>query len=243
MTTPPADPDRFLDLVEDFYNGGFRSERSRQAAVPAASADSAGAAHDSAAVASPGANASAEAALNELSMRIRACRLCQLHKTRNKVVPGDGSPSPRLLLVGEGPGAMEDRSGQPFVGRAGQYLERWLAAINLDRHKDCYITNIVKCRPPNNRDPQPEESDACFPYLEQQLALLRPRVICTLGRVSTQILTRRREGIGALRGGTYACKGIPLVPTYHPSAVLRNTDLRKAVWEDLQRVRTLLEND
>jgi uracil-DNA glycosylase family 4 len=219
MTTPSAETGCFLDLVEDFYAGGFRRPRS----VPAV-------------------NAPPEA-LEKLGQRIRGCRLCALHKFRSSVVPGEGSAAPRLLLVGEGPGAQEDRTGRPFVGKAGQYLDKWLEAIGLERQNDCYITNIVKCRPPNNRDPQPEESDACLPYLKEQLALMRPRVICTLGRVSSQILTGHSEGIGALRGRSYLYNGIPLVPTYHPSAVLRNTDLRKAVWEDLKLVQSLLQND
>jgi uracil-DNA glycosylase family 4 len=237
MTTPtcPADPGRFLELVEDFYDGGFRSSR------PAAAGGA------------PRAGGDAQAALEELAQCIRGCRRCPLHAARKRVVPGEGSSSPQLLLVGEGPGGEEDRTGRPFVGRAGQYLDKWLEAIGLDRQGDCFITNIVKCRPPGNRDPQPEESGACLPYLERQLALLRPRAICTLGRVSTRILTGRSEGIGALRGRTYLYKGIPLVPTYHPSAVLRSNDqrrtdpdrpdLRRAVWEDLRRVRSVLQND
>lgn len=251
MTTPPAEPDSFLDLVEDFYSGGFRNDRVLQGEVPSRAgtredADPSRAAAAGETRTAPGEENGPPAALEALEAldrRIRGCRLCALHESRKSVVPGEGSPSPRLLLVGEGPGAEEDRSGRPFVGPAGRYLDKWLAAIGLDRQRDCYITNIVKCRPPGNRDPQPEEMDACLPYLEQQLALLRPGVICTLGRVSTRILTGRSEGIGALRGRTYLYRDIPLVPTYHPSAVLRNTDLRKAVWEDLRRVLSILRND
>jgi uracil-DNA glycosylase family 4 len=240
MTNPPVEPDSFLDLVEDFYDGGFRSPRSSRAAR---AGDDSRNGDDSRAGAAPGAADGPRAALDNLGRRIRACRLCALHENRKRGVPGEGATAPRLLLVGEGPGAEEDRTGRPFVGRAGQYLDKWLGAIGLDRQGDCYITNIVKCRPPGNRDPQPEESDACLPYLERQLALLKPRAICTLGRVSTRILTGRSEGIGALRGRTYLYDNIPLVPTYHPSAVLRNPELRKAVWEDLQRVRAILQDE
>jgi uracil-DNA glycosylase family 4 len=143
--------------------------------------------------------------------------------------------------VGEGPGFEEDRSGRPFVGPAGQYLDTWLAAIGLDRRRNAYIANIVKCRPPGNRDPLPEESAACLPYLQRQVALLRPRAILTVGRIATQVLTGRSEGIGQLRGSLHSYQGIPLVGTYHPSAVLRDKErLRAPVWEDLKRLRSLL---
>jgi DNA polymerase len=145
------------------------------------------------------------------------------------------------MVVGEGPGAEEDRRGKPFVGRAGQYLDRWLAAVGLDRTSNCFIGNIVKCRPPGNRDPLPEESAACMPYLKEQIDILKPKAILTLGRIATQILCGRSEGIGKLRGEELDYLGIPVVPTYHPSAVLRNTDLRPAVWEDLKRLRALPE--
>jgi DNA polymerase len=125
------------------------------------------------------------------------------------------------------------------VGRAGQYLDRWLTAIGLDRKSNCFIGNIVKCRPPGNRDPLPEESTACLPYLECQITILRPKAILTVGRIATQILCDRTEGIGQLRGKELEYRGIPLVATYHPSAVLRNTQLRAAVWADLKRLKAL----
>ena len=150
---------------------------------------------------------------------------------------------PRVMVIGEGPGADEDRSGRPFVGRAGQYLDRWLAAIDLDRKSNCYIGNIVKCRPPGNRDPLPGEAAACLPYLKRQIEILDPKCILTLGRIATQILCGRSEGIGKLRGQELDHAGIPVVATFHPSAVLRNTDLRAAVWEDLKRLRALLDKN
>lgn len=146
------------------------------------------------------------------------------------------------MIIGEGPGADEDRTGRPFVGPAGQYLDKWLSAIGLDRNTNCFIGNIVKCRPPGNRDPEPAESLACRSYLDRQIALLKPKAILTVGRISSQLLIGSSEGIGRLRGNTYAYRGIPLIPTYHPSGVLRNPDYRGAVWEDLRRLQALLDS-
>lgn len=177
--------------------------------------------------------------LEQIASQVAACTRCGLHRGRRHTVSGEGAWQPLVMVIGEGPGADEDRSGKPFVGRAGQYLDRWLTAIGLDRKTNCFIGNIVKCRPPGNRDPLPEESAACLPYLERQIEVLRPRAILSLGRIATQILCNRTEGIGQLRGQELACHGIPLVATFHPSAVLRNTDLRAAVWTDLKRLRAL----
>ena len=152
-----------------------------------------------------------------------------------------GVESPDVLVVGEGPGADEDAQGLPFVGKAGQYLDKWLDAIQLSRHTNCFIGNMVKCRPPMNRDPQPDEIAACLPYLERQIALLKPRFILTVGRISSAVLTGQEAGIGRLRGRTYSFHGIPLIPTYHPSAVLRDPSLRRPVWDDLRRLKAELE--
>jgi DNA polymerase len=148
--------------------------------------------------------------------------------------------NPRVLVVGEGPGAEEDATGRPFVGKAGQYLDRWLKAIDLDRKVNCFIANIVKCRPPGNRDPLPEESAACLPYLREQIAILQPKAILAVGRIAAQVLTGRAAGIGELRSRQYTFGDIPLVVTYHPSAVLRDRSLRAPVWEDLKRLNALL---
>jgi len=185
---------------------------------------------------------SAQQEMEHIADQVRACTRCALHKQRRKAVPGAGAISPLVMIIGEGPGYDEDRTGVPFVGRAGKYLDRWLAAIDLDRNRDCFIGNIVKCRPPGNRDPLPEESSACLPYLERQIVLLNPKAILTLGRISTQILSERTEGIGRLRGLSIEYRGIPLIATYHPSAVLRNNTLREPVWEDLKRLKALLED-
>lgn len=174
--------------------------------------------------------------LNSISDRVAVCTLCKLHTGRTKAVPGEGVLDPLVMCVGEGPGMEEDRTGRPFVGKAGHYLDKWLQAVELDRRTNCYIANIVKCRPPQNRDPQPDEISACLPYLERQVALIRPRTILALGRVAAQALLGTSDGVGGLRGRSYRFHTIPLVVTYHPSGVLRNQDLRRAVWEDLKRL-------
>ncbi len=181
--------------------------------------------------------------LDKIAEEISVCTKCKLCETRIKTVPGFGSDNPSLLIIGEGPGADEDRSGLPFVGRAGQYMDKWMDAIGLVREKDLFLANIVKCRPPGNRDPLPEEVSACLPYLERQIELLNPGLILSVGRISSQILTGSSEGIGRLRGNTYNYRGTSLIPTYHPSGVLRNPDeYRKPVWDDLKRVKDFLND-
>jgi len=181
--------------------------------------------------------------LQHIAREIASCTKCALAKTRQNTVPGTGVEDPLVLVIGEGPGAEEDVQGLPFVGAAGQLLDKMLAAIGLDRRRNCYIANIVKCRPPGNRDPLPEETEACLPFLARQIACIRPRAILTVGRMSSQLLIGQNSGIGELRGTVYAYRGIPLVPTYHPSAVLRNPDLKRPVWEDLKRLKALLGNE
>jgi DNA polymerase len=178
-------------------------------------------------------------ALEQVAERVRSCMLCPLHEGRTNGVPGMGALDPLTMVIGEGPGADEDSQGLPFVGRAGQYLDKWLNAIALSRRSNAYIANIVKCRPPNNRDPQTHEADACSPYLETQIALVRPRTILAVGRISSAILTGKQAGIGKLRGRQYSYRGIPMIVTYHPSAVLRNEELKRPVWEDLKQLRAL----
>jgi len=184
-----------------------------------------------------------ERRLAMLEERVHACTRCQLHNGRMNAVPGTGVLDPLVLVVGEGPGADEDRRGLPFVGRAGQFLDKWLDAIGLSRTTNAYISNIVKCRPPDNRDPLPHESEACLPYLRDQIALIRPQTILTVGRIASGVMIGSDTGIGKLRGRTYYYDGIPLVPTYHPSGVLRNPDLKRPVWEDLKRLRALIPED
>jgi DNA polymerase len=144
------------------------------------------------------------------------------------------------MFVGEGPGEEEDRTGRPFVGAAGQYLDKWIPSIGLKR-AECFIANTVKCRPPRNREPRLEEIAACLPYLMKQIRIVQPRTICCLGRIAAQTLLQTTSSLGALRGKVHSWQGIPLVVTYHPSAVLRDTDLRKPAWDDLKLLKALLE--
>ncbi|MEE8440420.1 MAG: uracil-DNA glycosylase [Spirochaetia bacterium] len=180
--------------------------------------------------------------LSAIAERVRRCTRCPLAEGRMNAVPGEGVLDPAVMVIGEGPGADEDRRGVPFVGRAGQYLDKWLDAIAVSREESAFIGNIVKCRPPGNRDPKASESDACMPYLREQIELIRPKTILSVGRVASGLLIGTSAGIGSLRGRTYYYDGIPLIPTYHPSGVLRNSDLRRPVWDDLKRLVALLQS-
>ncbi len=175
-----------------------------------------------------------------LAAEASACQKCGLAQTRMSVVFGSGRADADLVFVGEAPGAEEDRQGVPFVGAAGQLLTRMIEAIDLAR-EDVYIANIVKCRPPNNRDPKPDEIAACRPYLERQLELIAPVVICTLGRFAAQTLLQTTESIGRLRGRVFDRYGAKVVPTYHPAALLRNQQWKRPTWEDLKLVRKLCD--
>ncbi len=164
------------------------------------------------------------------------CTRCRLSESRNKFVYGTGDPQADLLLVGEGPGQREDELGEPFVGRAGQLLDKILAAIDFTREQ-VYIANMVKCRPPGNRDPQPDEMETCRPYLDEQIALIRPKMICALGRVAGQALLQTKTPLGKLRGRFHDLKGIPVLVTYHPAALLRFPNYKRPTWEDMQMLR------
>ena len=174
--------------------------------------------------------------LAKVAAEVRACTRCRLHATRTQAVPGVGPEGAAVLFIGEGPGADEDAQGEPFVGRAGQLLTKIIESVQL-RRQDVFITNIVKCRPPNNRDPEPDEIAACRPYLDRQVRLLQPRVICTLGRHAGSTLLGRQESMASLRSGQHTYAEIPLFPTYHPAALLRNPQWKRPVWEDIQKVR------
>ena len=169
------------------------------------------------------------------------CRRCALAATRNRIVFGAGNPHAALMLVGEAPGAAEDEQGIPFVGKAGQLLTRILEAIDLGR-EDVYICNILKCRPPGNRNPQPEEIAACSGFLLRQIAAVRPRVLCTLGAFGVQTLLGTTESIGRLRGRVIDYGGIELVATYHPAYLLRNPMEKRKVWDDMRLVRDRLRS-
>ena len=177
--------------------------------------------------------------LEEFCGQINTCTKCRLHQGRNKFVFGVGNPNAKVMFVGEGPGRDEDLKGEPFVGRGGQLLDKILAAIQFDRTQ-IYIANVLKCRPPENRDPLPHETAACYPWLERQIELVKPRVICTVGSHSARLLTGRpKDTIGTLRGKVHYYKGIPVVPTYHPAFLLRSPGYKRFTWEDVQLVPDL----
>ncbi len=172
------------------------------------------------------------------------CTLCRLHSTRQKVVFGVGDPDADLMFIGEGPGAEEDRQGEPFVGRAGQLLDKILRAMNL-RRSEVYIGNIIKCRPPGNRNPHPDEALACLPYLKQQIELIEPKVIVALGLVAAVYLLGLSPNVSvkSLRSRVYDYKGRPVVVTYHPAALLRSPAYKAPTWEDMQMVLKLLSGE
>lgn len=171
--------------------------------------------------------------------KLGECTRCDLHQTRKNIVFGVGNPNAALVFVGEVPGAEEDRKGEPFVGRAGELLTKMISAMGYSRD-DIYICNVVKCRPPNNRDPQPKEVDTCAPFLKEQLDILSPQVIVTLGRYASQTLLRTEESMGQLRGNWAKYEGIDVMPTFHPAFLLRTPSRKRDVWLDLQKVMTHL---
>jgi uracil-DNA glycosylase len=186
-------------------------------------------------------DAASHDAWSTLAATVRVCTLCGLHRSRTQTVFGVGKRDARLFVIGEAPGADEDRQGEPFVGRAGQLLNAMLRAIGLPR-SDVYIANILKCRPPNNRDPEPAESATCTPYLTQQIELVRPRVLLAVGRISAQWLLQTDTPIGKLRGRvvSYGARNTPLVVTYHPAYLLRSPLEKAKAWTDLCLVKQLL---
>jgi DNA polymerase len=171
--------------------------------------------------------------LEDVKADLGDCQRCQLAGGRKKIVFGSGHSRARLVFVGEGPGFEEDQQGLPFVGPAGQLLTRIIEAINLDRNQ-VYICNVIKCRPPGNRNPQPDEIDACFPFLERQLAAIKPDFIVALGTFAAQALLGTSRPISRLRKRFHEYKGIKVLPTYHPAYLLRNPDMKRAVWEDMK---------
>lgn len=173
--------------------------------------------------------------LDALRRFIGDCERCRLCEQRKKIVFGEGSPSARLMFIGEGPGQDEDRTGRPFVGKAGNLLDKMINAMGLKR-EDAYIANVVKCRPPNNRDPRPDEVAACAGFLVQQVEIVQPDVIVGLGKFAVNVLLDRDGTLGEVRGKWHEFKGIPVMPTYHPAYLLRNDSMKRPVWQDLQAV-------
>lgn len=177
--------------------------------------------------------------LAEIEAEVKVCTKCGLHKGRTNSVFGTGAPDTRVLFIGEGPGRDEDLKGEPFVGRSGQLLTKIIQAIDLER-KDVYITNIVKCRPPENRNPQEDEVQCCEQYLVRQIDLIKPRVICALGRVAAHWLLDTKASLSSLRQSDNRYRGIQVLVTYHPAALLRNPHLKKDAWEDFKHLRELI---
>lgn len=179
--------------------------------------------------------------LETLNEKILKCDRCKLCRGRKQAVPGIGVTHPLVMVIGEGPGADEDEQGIPFVGKAGQLLDKMLIAINLSRNTNCYIANIVKCRPPANRDPLPEESASCMPFLETQIHILKPTMILAMGRVAAHNLFKTTDPVSKMRGKIFDYHGIPAMMTYHPSALLRDESLKRPAWEDLKLFRSRLD--
>ena len=185
--------------------------------------------------------------LKELSKECIECVSCSLSKTRTNVVVGKGNEKANLVIIGEGPGEQEDKSGLPFVGRAGKMLDTALAAVNIDPLEDCYITNIVKCRPPNNRKPTASESDACMPWLNKQIELLSPKIIVLAGSTATESFLGVKEPISKIRGKWIEKDSIKYMPIFHPSYLLRNPSKEKGkpkwlTWQDLKKIKKELNS-
>jgi len=183
--------------------------------------------------------------IERIAEEIRACRNCPLGKSRTNAVPGEGAVRPLVLVIGEGPGADEDAQGRPFVGKAGQLLDKMLSSIGLSRTTNCFIANMIKCRPPFNRDPYPEETAACANFLERQVMLLKPLFILAAGKVAAQTLLKTPDPIGKMRGKFFEYQVgqevYPLFVTYHPAALLRSEEYKRPAWEDLKLLRSRIE--
>lgn len=176
---------------------------------------------------------------SQLLEDVAQCRKCRLCDMRTNVVPGEGNPHARLMFIGEGPGREEDVQGRPFVGRSGELLTRMIAAIGMQR-EEVYICNVVKCRPPQNRNPEPDEAAACLAYLRAQFALVRPDVVVLLGKIACRYVLQQEISVMRDHGQWFERKGTWFIPTYHPSALLRDTAKKRDAWEDFQRIRAKL---
>ena len=234
----------FLEFAGDFLDSGYRSERGD---YQFEDDEVLRAGEETTATGDGGTQTGGNSgdSLEQIASEIRACRNCQLGGTRTNAAPGEGVSSPLVMVIGEGPGAEEDAQGRPFVGRAGQLLDKMLISIDLSRNTNCFIANVVKCRPPNNRDPYPEETSSCARFLERQITLLNPKFILVAGRVAAQTLLKTTEPIGKLRGKfkelIVGNTAYPLMITYHPAALLRNEELKRPAWEDLKLLRLRIE--
>lgn len=186
--------------------------------------------------------------LRELTRRILACKKCPLHKTKTNYVPGEGTISPEIMFIGEGPGETEDKFGRPFIGKAGQLLEKIIDKMGYSR-ETVFIGNIVKCRPPNNRDPQKDEVEACLPFLKDQIKILDPKVIVCLGKVALNNLLNTNYPISKVRGQLFKFMDIPVIPTYHPAFILHKKDrdevsrVKWETWSDMEKVLAIVKGD
>jgi len=223
----------FLDICADYVGSGFLSERIEYQFDDLQGGEAHGSSKD-------------RDSLEKIAQEINACKGCALHEKRLNAVPGEGVLNPHVLVIGEGPGEEEDKQGRPFVGKAGQFLDKMLSSIGLSRNTNCFIANVVKCRPPGNRDPHPEETLACAHFLERQISILKPRFILAAGKVSSHVLLKTSEPIGKLRGRFFnlnaANETYPLLCTYHPSALLRDESYKRPAWEDLKLLKSRLDN-
>ncbi|MCL1993256.1 MAG: uracil-DNA glycosylase [Spirochaetes bacterium] len=235
---------RFLDTTSDFLSTGYKQgdrDYHFEDSDPVAS-------HDAQATADlKPAGLQAEDSLEAISLQVKNCAACSLGEGRKNAVPGEGVPQPLVMIIGEGPGADEDAGGRPFVGKAGQLLDKMLGSIGLFRESNCFIANVVKCRPPGNRDPEPDEVAACSPFLRRQIKLLKPRYILCVGRVAARCLLNADGSLASFRGKLHELiiedTAFPLLVTYHPSALLRDEELKRPAWEDLKTLRAKLEDE
>ena len=179
--------------------------------------------------------------LTDVQKTLGDCKRCKLHRTRRTIVFGEGNEKATLMFVGEGPGYDEDVQGRPFVGKAGQLLTKIIESINLSR-EEVYIANIVKCRPPQNRNPETDEIQSCNPFLMDQIRVIRPKIICALGTFAAQTLLKTSTKISELRGKIFDIEGIKVIPTYHPAFLLRNPERKRDVWEDMKKIAEYLRN-
>jgi DNA polymerase len=219
----------FLDITGDFLGSGYHNTREYQFV------DDKSVKND----------ISEQSVLEQIASEIRACKNCQLAEQRTNAAPGEGVEYPIVMVIGEGPGHDEDAQGRPFVGAAGKLLDKMLASINLSRNTNCFIANVVKCRPPNNRDPYPEETAACAHFLERQIMYLNPKFILAVGKVAANTLLKTTESTGKLRSKFHKLNVgdtvYPLLVTYHPAALLRSEEYKRPAWEDLKLLRSKIE--
>jgi uracil-DNA glycosylase len=228
---------KWVDRIERSNPEMKIRQKTPEASQPAESIQKTIAANTSLFDSSPG----KEETLASIREDIGDCQRCKLAKTRNSIVFGSGNPKASLMFIGEAPGADEDAQGLPFVGRAGQLLTKIIEAIEM-RREEVYICNIIKCRPPQNRNPEPDEIGSCEPFLFRQIAAIKPKVICALGTYGAQTLLRTKEPISRLRGYFIDYRGSKLMATFHPAYLLRNPQEKRRVWEDMQKIRDYLRS-